>query len=166
VSKSASITSLTKRIKQRDAAQLREKVAQHSCVLERRAVSENVAVIFSSDEEQHMLHLAFNEPRCEACVICSSANDRYQSMTLVQQAHWRGHWARMVAFSRLLQRDHVRAGIELLVPYECTRGMDETLFLTPRRAVSEEHADVLAILGWKLDARGRWCADYEPFRVG
>lgn len=163
--KMASVTNLKDRIAKRDAKRFREKVEAHVCVLERRARSEDVAVVFSSDEEQHALHQAFNEPTCAACSVCqrNGSAKRVVAMTVAQQARWRGHWARMVAFSRLLKRDHVRAGLEILVQYQSSRGMDEMLYVVPKLAVSEEDCERLRGLGWKLEG-GKWFADYEPLR--
>lgn len=166
MTKHASVTTLSERIKRRDAKRFRAKVEDHNCVLNRRAVAENVMVTFATDDEQHALHVAFNEPTCAACVVCSRLKPGdVPAMTLSQQARWRGHWARMVAFSRLLEREHVRAGVEILAAYQCTRGMDEMLFLTPRATVSEDDGARLIGLGWKSEG-GKWYADYEPMRSG
>lgn len=169
MSKTASVVNLKDRLAKREAKRFRDKVEAHVCVLDRRAISEGVAVVFSSDQEQHALHQAFNEPTCAACRVCdTNARNgavRQAAMTMAQQAHWRGHWARMVAFYRLLMREHVRSGLEILVQYESSRGMDETLYVVPKLAVSEEDCERLRGLGWKRES-GKWFADYEPMGSG
>lgn len=164
--KHASVTRLQTRIDAREQAKFRAKLQRHDCVLERRAISDDVAITFQNASEQHRLHLAFGEDWCDACSACDQLRANGSEPTklgLSEIAGMRRHWACIVTFARLFELPHVKAGCEALAPYQCTRGVDadSTLYMKPGLAVSAEDAARLVALGWRVVDDGTWCAGME-----